>query len=166
MLEFLLSLECTGKIRAFGIATDVPDTMKIIERMPEVMRAVPIPSDALEPNVSRILVTGRLIVLTPLNRVLPQLQSLLLENPEAARRWSPPVSMPPTLERWPASFSAWLHKTTVRGWSCSQRPSRNGLPAWRATPFRYPCSTSHGQKFNISSTGNSLSMRATRRLAS
>jgi hypothetical protein len=47
MLEFLLPLECTGKIRAFGIATDVPDTMKIIERMPEVMRAVPIPSEML-----------------------------------------------------------------------------------------------------------------------
>jgi D-threo-aldose 1-dehydrogenase len=89
VLDFLQSLQRAGKIRAFGVATHVPDTVQIIERTPELTRYVQIAADALEASVASVAGAGRRIAThSALKRALPLLRERFAQQPEAARRWS------------------------------------------------------------------------------
>src|SRR5207237_2359477 len=71
--RFIERLRADGKIRRFGIATDFPATVAILEAAPQAMDVAQFASDALDPKPPSLPPdwAGLVITHSPLKRVLP-----------------------------------------------------------------------------------------------
>lgn len=90
LLEFLHRARTEGKIRAFGLATDLPAILEIDRTQPDYARVVQFENSVLSPNLerlphreSRAIVTHR-----ALSGNLEDLRRRLAERPTVGKAWS------------------------------------------------------------------------------
>ncbi len=84
-----------GKVRAWGIATHYPDTIRILREAPGNAAVVQIPSDPFNQNVRRLPAGNRLVVThSALRHALPRLKNHLSNSPAAAARWEATLGIP------------------------------------------------------------------------
>jgi D-threo-aldose 1-dehydrogenase len=89
VLGFVERLRAAGKIRSFGIATDLVTTVEILKEKPAIAPIVQFAGDALNRNVTRICAgrIGLVVTHTPIRQALPTLVAHLLADPAAAADW-------------------------------------------------------------------------------
>jgi D-threo-aldose 1-dehydrogenase len=87
--ERLDRLVAEGRVRAYGIATDVETVEAAVHRFPALARVALFPSDARNRNLQRVRPGERaLITHSPFGNLLRAAAAYLDARPEAARRWS------------------------------------------------------------------------------
>jgi hypothetical protein len=64
LIDFLNELRRSGKIRAFGIATDFPNIGPVLERRPELSQVVQFDSDVTRGNVAQTVPTSDRLLIT------------------------------------------------------------------------------------------------------
>lgn len=89
VMSFLDGLARAGKVRAFGIATNFPQTCRIIAEVPRLGGVVQFENDALNDNVTRLTGGPRRLVVThtAIKSALPRLLERLSGDAAAAARW-------------------------------------------------------------------------------
>jgi D-threo-aldose 1-dehydrogenase len=96
VIEFLIELQKSGKIRAFGTATGIGETIKILQTNRVVTSVVQIPSTIMDMNLDRLLpdVDRLTIVHSSLQRI-GALMSLLSSNPALEDQWTKRLQIDP-----------------------------------------------------------------------
>jgi aryl-alcohol dehydrogenase-like predicted oxidoreductase len=94
-LSLFERLRAQGKVRRFGVATDFPTTVRILEAAPGTFDAAQFPSDALNGNVSRLprSWTGLTVTHSALKSALPALAAVAAD-PARAAAWREAVGVP------------------------------------------------------------------------
>jgi D-threo-aldose 1-dehydrogenase len=97
-MEFLERLRRDGKVRLFGIATQFPETLAILQQAPEAAAGMAqFASDAFNRNVSALPAgwRGLVGVHTVLRHALPRLNHGLDTDPAARARWTELTGLSP-----------------------------------------------------------------------
>jgi D-threo-aldose 1-dehydrogenase len=86
---FLERAVAQGRVRAWGVATDVETVEAAAARVPAFTRVAFFPSDARSRHVARVDAGGRtLLTHSPFGRLLPLVRDHFERDPGAARMWS------------------------------------------------------------------------------
>jgi D-threo-aldose 1-dehydrogenase len=87
--DFLDSLMKQGKIRAFGIATGISDSIEIIRTHPGLASVVQIPSSPCDSNIAKVDVTGSSLIITHscFSACLASVAAHLRKDSILARKW-------------------------------------------------------------------------------
>ncbi len=88
LLELLEALVREGKIRYFGIATDIGSTRTIMAERPQFARIVQVRNNALEPVLQQLPLDGRATITHAAMRVLVARLMDALNDPGLRHRWS------------------------------------------------------------------------------
>ena len=90
LLEFLHQIKKSGKVRAFGIGTDVESTASILKTVPEVAEVIQCRNSVVERNLEQLDGAGgeRAVSTHGAFGGLERLHQYLSERPEAAQEWS------------------------------------------------------------------------------
>ena len=96
-MDFLERLRREGKVRLFGIATQFPETLAILQQAPEAAGMAQFASDAFNRNVSALPAgwRGLVGVHTALRHALPRLTGWLEADPVARARWTELTGLSP-----------------------------------------------------------------------
>jgi aryl-alcohol dehydrogenase-like predicted oxidoreductase len=89
LLGYLGSCVTQGKVRAFGIATDIDTVRYAIDQQPDFARVAQFPSDAINRNLEAIEPAATAVVThSPLGEALRRIQRYVAGSPAAADAWS------------------------------------------------------------------------------
>jgi D-threo-aldose 1-dehydrogenase len=96
-VDFLERLRREGKVRLFGIATQFPETLAILQQAPEAAGMAQFASDAFNRNVSALPAgwRGLVGVHSVLRHALPRLNHGLDTDPAARARWTELTGLSP-----------------------------------------------------------------------
>ena len=101
LLELLSSLITEGKIRAFGIATDIDSTVTLLERSPSLSNVVQIPSNIWNLNVPKL--SGKphdlLITHSSITSRIKELMYKLAASRSLLEKWKAATGVDPHSER-------------------------------------------------------------------
>ena len=97
LLDFLQGLQKEGKIRTFGLATGIEETLQIMQVSPQLSRIVQIPSNIWNLNINRLpdLARKRTITHSTLTRQFHILASRLASDAVLARKWQSQIQIDP-----------------------------------------------------------------------
>jgi aryl-alcohol dehydrogenase-like predicted oxidoreductase len=89
ILDFLKRLQNRGKIREFGIATDIEETLSILDSYPDALRVIQIPSSIWTMNIARVPHSTNRIIVThsALAQRFRALNAKFRSDPAFVSRW-------------------------------------------------------------------------------
>jgi D-threo-aldose 1-dehydrogenase len=97
LLEFFQNLKQQGKVRAFGIATNIEETIDILERHSAVAPVLQIPNSIWDMNIRRLPRGPDVLTITHscLTNRLPSLMAQLASNDLLAKQWNTKTHIDP-----------------------------------------------------------------------
>jgi aryl-alcohol dehydrogenase-like predicted oxidoreductase len=97
LLEFLQNLKQQGKVRAFGIATGIEETIDILERHSAVAPVLQIPNSFWDMNIRRLPRGPNVLTITHscLTNRLPSLMAQFASNDLLAKQWNTKTHIDP-----------------------------------------------------------------------
>jgi aryl-alcohol dehydrogenase-like predicted oxidoreductase len=98
VLALLRSLQSEGKVREFGIATGIEETLQIAQARPTFSRVMQIPSSIWDANVARLAAGPSSLIVTHscFGRALHELRHRLSTDPAFGQRWTSVLQINPT----------------------------------------------------------------------
>ena len=95
--DFLQGLQKEGKIRAFGLATGIDETIRIVSSRPYLSSVLQIPNSIWDMNIKRLpsIAKGRTITHSTLTRRFHALAHKLRSNDALAKQWRSALQIDP-----------------------------------------------------------------------
>jgi D-threo-aldose 1-dehydrogenase len=129
LLLFLQNAVKEGKIRVFGIGTDINEVNKIVDSQPQFTKIVQFEHNIVEQNLNKLIERGNHSIIThrSIGACFQELQNLLENNQQITKEWSKHLDLdlrsPATLAQLMLNYATHTNTQGVVLFS-SQKPER------------------------------------------